>query len=293
MNDLEKQRGGQLAQKEFTGEQVEILKNLIARGSTNDELNLFISVCKRTGLDPFARQIYAIKRNGQMNIQVSIDGMRTLSARSGKYRGQIGPLWCGKNGQWKDVWLEDENPAAAKVGVLHADFAEPAWGVARWRDYAATGGPMWKRMGPHMLGKCAEALARRIAFPQDLSGLYAAEEMDQADNQSPIQPKQTREISDEERENKVVPEDWLPEDCRGRKITFRQARIDRRITTETTKGPQPLRQWMSYRWGKDGTDAQRRAYTWLRERYPSPPPEESRKNEEQKEQKGGHDNGRS
>lgn len=180
-NEVAIANGTAVAQLRFTPDQADLIKRTIAMGATDDELKLFMHQCTRTGLDPFARQIYAIKRSGKMTIQTSIDGYRLVAERSGKYEGQTPVTWCGADGQWTDVWLTQGNPVAAKVGVYRTGFREAVFAVAKWSEYSQEQGPMWKKMGALMLGKCAEALALRKAFPQELSGIYTSEEMQQAE----------------------------------------------------------------------------------------------------------------
>ena len=166
--------------------QLAALQSLGMHGSPA-ELAILLHHCQRTGLDPWARQIHLIARGGRATVQVSIDGMRLVADRvdrqTGGHHGYEETLWCGADGQWRDVWPSDDPPAAAKVTIVRDGHRIPV--VAHMREYmprSRDGKPtgLWKAMPALMLAKCAEALALRRAYPQDLSGLYTSDEMAQA-----------------------------------------------------------------------------------------------------------------
>jgi phage recombination protein Bet len=165
----------------WTPEQTQLISTTIAPGCSGDELRLFAYACQRTGLDPFSKQIYAIKRGGKMTIQAGIDGLRSIAERTGQLDGSE-TLWCGDDGQWTDVWLGSKPPAAAKTTIWRKGSSHPFTGVARFADYNAGQG-LWSKMGATMIAKCSEALALRKAFPADLSGVYSTDEMEQAEVQ--------------------------------------------------------------------------------------------------------------
>ncbi len=171
----------------FNARQIDLIRTQIAPGCSPDELALFLEVCRSTGLNPLMRQIYAIKRksgdDSRMTIQTGIDGYRLLAARTGALAGIDDAEFDTETG---------EHPATARVTVyrLVAGQRMPFSATARWREYAALGRDgkpvaLWAKMPWLMLGKCAEALALRRAFPAELSGVYTAEEMEQADNSAP------------------------------------------------------------------------------------------------------------
>jgi phage recombination protein Bet len=175
----------------FTTKQIAALHQLGVQGANNADLAVFFHQATRTGLDPFARQIYMIERQGKQTIQTGIDGFRLVARRAtDRAHGTFGyedTLWCGTDGRWVDVWLADEPPAAAKVTVIRDGERYPA--IALLREYVGLkrdGTPMamWATKPALMLAKCAEALALRRAFPQDLSGLYTSDEMSSSDGPS-------------------------------------------------------------------------------------------------------------
>jgi phage recombination protein Bet len=195
----------------LTPEQVALLKRTIASGASNDELALFLHVVQRTGLDPFARQIHCIIRGRgekrKATFQTSIDGYRLIADRTGLYAGSSDPEYgTGADADAPPLW------ARVTVYKLVGGAPRPFTATARWQEYAQTSvdlgsgeeklGGLWGKMPFLMLAKCAEALALRKAFPQELSGLYTHDEMAQADP-PPTTPGMTPALM-QERINEVL-----------------------------------------------------------------------------------------
>lgn len=193
----------------FTDKQIAALKQLGVKDASPGDLAVFFHQAQRTGLDPFAKQLYLIGRwsreGTKYTIQTGIDGYRLIARRAvdrtGETLGYEDTQWCDEHGNWTDVWLSSKPPAAARVVVVRNGARYP--GLALWSEYVQTtkdGSPnsMWQRMGAGQLAKCAEALALRKAFPQDLSGIYTMEEMGQSDNApaarpQPVKPQSIRD----------------------------------------------------------------------------------------------------
>lgn len=184
-------------QTRFTPEQEQALLNHagVSRNASDADVEVFFHQVKRTGLDPFAKQIHMIERQGKQTIQVGIDGFRLIARRAvdktGEALGYEDNLWCDQNGNWRDVPVPGQVPVAAKVTVLRNGQRYPA--VALYEEYVARKkngdvNAMWSQRPAGQLAKCAEALALRKAFPQDLAGLYTSEEMQQADNPDRARP---------------------------------------------------------------------------------------------------------
>jgi phage recombination protein Bet len=184
----------------FSREKVELIKRTIAVGATGDELELFLYAAKKTGLDPFMKQIYAVKRwNKQagrevMTVQTGIDGYRLIADRTGKLAGISDPVY--EDGAGK---LPKSATVIVKKLLGNGSVAEFT-ATARWDEYVQMGREgvtaMWASKPYLMLGKCAEALALRKAFPADLTGVYTAEEMSQADNESHLLPQSSMVLDD-------------------------------------------------------------------------------------------------
>lgn len=172
-------------------QEISTLKNIVAPDATDEELVYFAKFCHQVGLNPIANQIHFVKRAGRSTFQTSIDGFRIIAERSSKYQGQtkveFGEIKRNKFKlmQKKQLFEFDlEYPEWAEVGIYRKDFACPLYARAYFDEYCPN--PLtvfWKKMPRIMIAKCAEALALRKAFPNDLSNIYTNDELDQAEYQ--------------------------------------------------------------------------------------------------------------
>lgn len=169
---------------EFTPVQQQMIRDTYANGADAREFEVLMEVAKLRRLNPMLKQIHFVKRWNKdlgrhtWSAQVSVDGLRAIAERTGKYDGQDEPEFGPMEGGF---------PSFARLKVYRKDWSRPAVGTAYWSEYvqrSKDGGPtrFWKEMPRVMLAKCAEAIAMRKAFPEDMGGLYVDEEMQQADN---------------------------------------------------------------------------------------------------------------
>jgi phage recombination protein Bet len=173
-----------LPRKSFSPEERALIRRTVAEGATDDELDVFLHMVARTGLDPLARQIHMVKRGNRMSIQTGIDGYRLIADRTGKYAGSDDYRFDEGVDVYHHVRKNAGHPVTATVTVYKIVEGHRCSFTAsvRWEEYypGRSHGFMWDHMPYLMLGKTAEALALRKAFPNELAGIYTDEEMEQA-----------------------------------------------------------------------------------------------------------------
>jgi phage recombination protein Bet len=186
-------------QIQSANEMVDALKAVqaaIAPDLNPSELKLFAMVAYRSGLDPFARQIHAVKRQGKVTFQTGIDGFRSSAERTGVYDGQDEPEFgpacsCSEAPKPHPEW------ARVTVYRIRDGQRRPQSATAYWHEFkpapgqSGNGDQMWKKMPRNQLAKCAEALAFRKAFPYVLSDVYSHDEMAQADHGQVVEHRPT------------------------------------------------------------------------------------------------------
>jgi phage recombination protein Bet len=219
-----------------TVDQLALIKKTIAKDATDAELELFLYDNARRGVHPLDRLIHFSKRSGRYTPITSIDFMRSRAAQTGDYAGNDDATFTGaiRSEQW-----------AATVTVYRFVHEQKCLftATARWPEYRpAENDFMYKKMPHTMLAKCAEALALRKGFPQELSGLYAAEEMAQAGSVDMT----TGEIA----EAPTPPEQRTIADGHGKDLLITKDQAKRFHTLATKAGWQvdDLKTWLKDMW---------------------------------------------
>lgn len=209
-----------IERKELSEKDINLLisVNVLPKDISKEMVEFFMAFCKQTNLNPFKRQVYIVPRFSKTKgmtytIQTGIDGYRAIADRTGVCAGIDDP-----------VYDNEKKPEKATVIVYKMvnGVRCPFVASARWNHYYPSNENaqfMWNKMPHLMLGKCAEALALRKAFPNELSGTYTDEEMQQADvidikSQIEETPKK-QETSPKETngENKISPTSNNCVDC--------------------------------------------------------------------------------
>lgn len=198
----------------YTTDERARLRALMDAGDASDaDLDVLAMVAQRSGLDPFLKQIYLVGRKTKTGgyrgeperwetkwtVQSGIDGLREVLFRTADARGvdcSIGrPTWFDADGNPHRFWSGDNPPTACEVEVTLG--GRTGYGIATWDQFCQTtrnGEPnsMWRQLGPHMLAKCAKALAIRDVCSL-ASGIYIEEEMGQANNRVSAELRRTDE----------------------------------------------------------------------------------------------------
>lgn len=215
-----------------TPEQVALVKSTVFKDATDDELKLYFFECRRRGVHPLDRLIHPVIRKDKdgtrrISFQTSIDLFRSEAENTGEYRGQSDVVY-GELIAWDKV--DKKVPEWAKATIKrydqHTQEIIEISAVAYWEEYypGESLGFQWRKMPRLMLGKCAEALAMRKAFPRKLAGLYTFEEIQLTDlveqgkkitKASTVKPNNGAQQSGDNRDAKKTVRDTLIEELQA------------------------------------------------------------------------------
>ncbi len=191
---------------ELSEAEVELVRNHIAKGASNSELQFCLGVARRYKLDLFRGQIWFVKRadrsldkkdevtkkwiKGYKWIPiVGINGLLHIAARDHKkYFGSIGRPEYGPmiDVEWSRYDEETKRfkpagkfkaPEWARVEVFKRGDSIATIGEVYWEEIYPNvdSAPLVRQMPRLMLGKCAKAQGVRAAYPAT-DGLYIQEE---------------------------------------------------------------------------------------------------------------------
>jgi phage recombination protein Bet len=186
---------GQLAERAWTKERVELVKRTICpKGISDDAFALFMEQCKRSGLDPLLKEAFCVPRRQKVGdswveahvFQPAEAGMLARAERFPDYRGcQASAVYAEDDiimDQGRGEVTHKFNPAKRKGQLAGAWARVERTGkmpTLVWVDFQGyvQQTPLWSKIPTTMIEKCARVAALRKAYPEAFGGLYIAEEM--------------------------------------------------------------------------------------------------------------------
>jgi phage recombination protein Bet len=196
----------------------ELVRNTVAQNATDSELDMFLAYASSTGLNPFKKELWFIKTKdyrknngdvvpGKVQMMTSNSGFWQIANSHPQFDGcdepEFGPDLVIKLPQNKQGLDDVTVPQWVKVKAYRKDRGRPQVATAYWQEYAqdlvnsySKQCSNWCKMPRVMLTKCAESMALRKLFPQELGDLYTVEEMP-AEAQYDAAQEQAEERADE------------------------------------------------------------------------------------------------
>lgn len=185
-----------LAEFKIDGGQVltaDTVRNYLTSGNgkvSDQEVIMFIELCKAQNLNPFVRDAYLVKMGDSSPAQIIVgkDVFIKRASENPNFNGmRAGIVVLNKNGDIQEREGSLKLPGEELVGgwceVHLKDKDYPTKSIVSFEEYAqkvkSTGklNSMWESKGATMIRKVAQSQALREAFPNELRGLYQQEEM--------------------------------------------------------------------------------------------------------------------
>lgn len=179
----------------YTAEALQVIRNSVGgKDLTDSEFKMYLMSAQRLGADPLKREMHAVvftDRQGRRTLTLitGIDFFRRVATSNKRYNGtsdaEFGPMV--KRTVYK---TQIDVPEWAKIKIWLKDAEHPVEATAYFDEYLPGSEykqSMWKKMPRLMIAKCAESLAIRKAFPQELSGVYTDDETQTFDSEKVIE----------------------------------------------------------------------------------------------------------
>lgn len=244
---------------EVNGEPVKLsgntVRNYLVRGNgqvSDQEVVMFINLCKFQKLNPFLNEAYLIKFGSQpAQIVVSKEAFMKRAEAHQQYEGFQAGVVVERKGEIVDIEgaikLKDDVLIGGWCKVFRKDRKVPIVSRISLEEFNK-GQATWKQMPLNMIRKSAIVNGLREAFPESLGAMYTEEDADvrQTNNDHTIQQEIKQNANQEiidiqtESETNVYSSDKIIDSQTGEIYTVPQTEPEPKQQTifeEVTQGP--------------------------------------------------------